>query len=928
MWVRSLQAQRCVKAFAKWMGIVMLAVLGLVAAVVVFFITPPGERILKAFVVERANETLGGELAVGDLDLSLRSLTLHDVVLRDPSGDPVAQAARMHAAFSWLPLLQGRLVLRQVEVTAPALQLRKTQAAWNLERALATQPKSDTGAELPTVVVENFSLSGGTIDVRQADQHHRVEQFRINARGRYAEGEASSWGEGDLSGEVQSPVQAPLKVSMEGKQASDGAINARSEMRLGQSHAAFVFFRQPNGQWALHVPHLQVHPHEAQAYLPQYPLRVEVLAQAQVESPRSEAFQGNVIATAGDASLSAEGSVDLKRMRADGVDLRVQDLDFSQIIAGMPKSDVSLTAQAQVEGNDWQSLRGKVSLHMPASRVGDVTVGPASIEASADGNGYVLDPLNIVLPGVRLRASGAGPKDQIAVSGRLSVSDLNKIENLARLFGVDIQNLEGRGQLRFALEGPPRQLTLSATGGFPLLAWNESRVMGLRLGADVSHLDAAIGVVNVQAQRVKFGDTTLRQIQATAEHQQDGDLRAHASIGGSMPLRVAVAGDLSLRAQRLLLSRFQLKYPRTTWRLQDTATIAWSDSVINVDGLALQTANRAFITLDAVVAQQLKADVRLRDVSAAVIPKWLAKGVPVGGTLNGDVKLSGSMEAPRVAWNLAVWNGRYARLNGIAVKSQGRFQNGQVAGDASVRWREAKASAKFAAPINAFTANGAMNVSGHLTVGDLAALSRSLPLDAKVPALRRGELQGSFEATGTLARPDVKLELEAHDVAFATPQGQPRLPAIPLLGVHAAHEGSTSRVRISLQAAGGHAVVTARLEGAVNAALSGGSGALAALKRVPVVGQMDMVDLDLGFVPVALLPVDALEGSVSGNAQLSGQLGDPKVEGTLIWEDGFVIVPAAEATQDADGAIGRRSIGKPTASPWADPQGPAAAMGS
>ncbi len=141
--------------------------LGLVLLVVVLVQTPLVKDWLRTEVVERANETLEGRLEIERLSGSLiRSLTLHEITLRDGRGRPVAEIEGASATY-WLPsLLANGLQIDEVDLDAPRVLVRRYEdGTLNLETLTRQRPDEEPPGDpsdfrLP---IDDYEIRGGVV---------------------------------------------------------------------------------------------------------------------------------------------------------------------------------------------------------------------------------------------------------------------------------------------------------------------------------------------------------------------------------------------------------------------------------------------------------------------------------------------------------------------------------------------------------------------------------------------------------------------------------------------------------------------------------------------------------------------------------------------------------------------------------------------
>ena len=138
---------------------------------------------VRAMIIPPAEKILGRTVEIGYVKVSLFSgIQIYDFVIKEENGqDNFITSSRFVLSYDLLPLLQKKVVIRDIRLVDPAIRVvRDWRGVFNFS-SLALLTKKEKGApkepangakggsELPfSVVVENFSLENGTVHVQDA----------------------------------------------------------------------------------------------------------------------------------------------------------------------------------------------------------------------------------------------------------------------------------------------------------------------------------------------------------------------------------------------------------------------------------------------------------------------------------------------------------------------------------------------------------------------------------------------------------------------------------------------------------------------------------------------------------------------------------------------------------------------------------------
>jgi translocation and assembly module TamB len=388
------------------------------------------------------------------------------------------------------------------------------------------------------------------------------------------------------------------------------------------------------------------------------------------------------------------------------------------------------------------ALKAHVSLDAEIDR--KPASGTMTIERPKSGE-ISLDELDATIGSVAMKGAVSLDTKSLA-AGQLSV----KAENLDDLSPLLLQKLSGLldADVTLARTQERQDIAIKADG-----KKIEAFGVGIRqFATDLSIHDLYERPVisgKASADEARIGTETISRIR----------LDAQESEGASDITLTALAREINLDAKmraiasdpfRIELSKLDAKRGRTHIGLAGPATIIVKDGGADIQGLALK-ANGGRLTLDGQAGSKLdlRATARALPLSIAdlVMPK-----LGLGGTLEGEVSVTGTPSAPTGPYRLRVTNfampqTKTAGLPPIEMTANGRLDGTKAAIDATIKASQA----------------GNFQISGTMPLASDGALDLAVKgrLDAAIAnrtiaaAGRRvtGSVSVDGRVTGTLAKP-------------------------------------------------------------------------------------------------------------------------------------------------------------------------------
>jgi translocation and assembly module TamB len=354
------------------------------------------------------------------------------------------------------------------------------------------------------------------------------------------------------------------------------------------------------------------------------------------------------------AGLTGDVGGDRSRLRAEG-DVRVERL-------------ARWTGRAAADGR----LEGRFGLDLVADSSGLVTAGGAVTAVGGLGD-VRLHQLHLALhptPGmievdtlvvrsnavtldgggrIAMRRGGSAPGATFRVTGRTG-----DVTPLALLVGADSVVLDST-LLDLTLTGPPERRKIEGSADvFRLLyaGMLAERVTARGAGTiDSSGMGAIAGRLRVQG--AAAGEVSVRQIDVTGRYDSLLTLEGTVTVSDDIGLALALSGTTNGDTTRAELRRLEVAEGGRTWRLHRPSRIVLRPRVVEVDGFTLGAGDR-HLSVDGTFDRRDTSDMTMRVEGFNLDALAEARLVPVAGTLDGTLRLSGPATAPSVEGKLSL----------------------------------------------------------------------------------------------------------------------------------------------------------------------------------------------------------------------------------------------------------------------------------
>lgn len=573
-------------------------------------------------------------------------------------------------------------------------------------------------------------------------------------------------------------------------------------------------------------------------------------------------------------------------------------LALSDLALLTPSAEGRLTATGRADGYE-----GRINLTLdaraPSGRLAGKTLsdgifGFRGVLQNNDLDGHVTG--NAFLDGVRAELSSA-----VALAGgEKRLSDLLFNAGGARLTGAVMQRTDGLLDGSLTLDAPDistaaallltsatgavdADIRLSPAGGTQALdvkgtirhlVVGEMRVGEAELRAQVAD---AFGVPavdgTVRASSVRAGGVDIENLTGQAARTGDAtNFSADARLANGAT--AGTAGALSPEGQgyRLALQRLNLAQGQLVANLRQPASLLVEGSNVIVDALTLDVGGGT-VSVAGSATETIDLNVVI-DALPLSIANAVRPDLELGGTVNGSASVEGPRASPAIGFTLSGVSVTAAALRGaglgaLTVDARGTTSGSRLAIDAAVNDGNGfRATAEGGVPLD----NGqiAMNVAVEsFPLATLNVVARGQDL--------RGIVRGSARVGGTASAPTASFNVTG-------------------TGISAAPLADAGAAPIEATAAGSFANGVVTLESA-NA--RGPQGlALSASGRVPLSGAGLRMGVQ-GSIPLALgnrVLADRgtqFSGTVSVNANVSGSIARPAIDGALTTSGASVVDPSA-----------------------------------
>ncbi len=727
-----------------------------------------GERILR-IALANARNSIQGTLDAQRLEFGGNHLVLHNAVLRDPEGKVVAEIETVEVRLSLFALIRRTLAVRQLIIVAPRVHLRADDRGLNLTRAIQprqlsppTAPTEKSGSSDVGFALDELQLRAGTIELTQMSgetkRELRLEGLQAEGAGAYASREDKLKVDLQLDGTVTRPTRGPLSLKL--------SAQGSGERRRGQLALVLAGLRldasanMAGEELQAKLERLELPTELISAWVPSYPLLVPVTASGEA-ARRGDVTAGKFQLKAGSTVVDLVGSLDVARLRSQGITLRARGINLRELVENGPESNLALDAHAEGGGHSLETLDGALEVVAPSARMRGYSVGPIEVEARARQGVIDVPKLVALLPGLRLAGAGRGSTREVSFSGTLTAANLDALsKTLGGLARRRPLQISGTGELQLAVKGPTRHPGLTVNGAFARLRYDTYAVDNLSVAGTVPDIEKPLqSQLSLTAARLASGDRVLKNVSvhlATRGRALQADVRSM----GFAELLLHAGAIVDADHQGFLLTALQLRYPEAQWNLQRPARIHFGQGDLSSEPLELRSGNQFVRAAGSLRGKRVGAELQIDTLDLALLPKPLVNpALRLAGLFSANVGVQGLLPLPEVKARAELRNGRFKQYDGLQLKLNASYDNDRAIGTADARGFGTGLRADFNVPIEALRMKRHDPVRLQATLDEtsieqvLRALGRSEPIT--------GTAAAKIELSGTADKPQLKVAVQA-----------------------------------------------------------------------------------------------------------------------------------------------------------------------
>ncbi len=717
-----------------------------------------GAELIRTQALAAINDSIAGRLDAEKIELSADGhFVLHNVKLYSPEGDIVGIIERVEGYVDVTALANNRVQLYQLKVQRPVLTLKQDERGLNLVRVFESKTASPEGEPSSLeVAMAGLTLADGEIDFEGAGQRVKLREVSMSGGARVKVEPLELGGKVELSARMKEPLDEALTVSLHASK-ENGPQRYDVDASLGGSKLRGAL-ELPASK--LTVLELVASPREVRAFVPDYPLKVNVYAKGTV-SPQSAALK----LTAGRAEVDVTGVFDLDRNTAESFRVKGAGADLKELLGAELSSDLSFAAEGSLTDTRPDSLSGDIKLSALWKDKG-ATLATLEVTGKADKGVLQVGRADVRTPGAELVLRGRASAKQLDLSGTLTAKDLSQVDGtLKRFAGVDTGGLKGNGQLAVTVKGAPKNAAIKAVGELKQLRVAGVELESLFIDADVPDISNVRHTdILLRAKKLRYGEQQLEEVTFDFYTYPGREFDLDLTIKGLGDLALNVRGVLDKDSEGARVNTATLTYPQSKWNLSLPTYVAWRDGV-KVDTFRFHDGTQRLEGRAEVTAKKLDARVSLEALDLGRLPAVLAPpSLGLAGLFKLEVSATGSTKHPDVALSGALQNGAVYGVDGIALNLSGTYRKDRADGTLAVASSIGTLSGNFDVPVLALLKEqpDVMQLKLRLDNVPLSQVKEKLSLE--LPA--DGLVSAALEVSGPANAPKLSLEVESPELVI------------------------------------------------------------------------------------------------------------------------------------------------------------------
>ena len=724
-----------------------------------FLESAPGRAFLRTQVLRALDGALAGKLEAEQIELNgSNHIVLVNVKLFTPEGELVTSLARLEADVELGALARQRVNLSHVRVDSPQFFLTEDERGWNIVRATETKPskssKEKDGPNPWRVSVDDLELVNGLFDFKQ--EGRRITATKIKARG----DSQIRIDPLEITGalELDSALTAPLEDTLHAKIGGSTTTGPQAydvRLTLGGSKVEGQLELPSLG---ITVDELVAAPRELSAFLPGWPIRPVVYGKGSLH-PHQAALQ----LSAGKARLTLDAKYDLKAHAASALSVKGEDVDLAELLGAAMPSDLAFEATGAI--TDWRpgSLSGTAEAKATWDAKNGQRLFSAQAGVTAENGSVLVKSLTAASPGLDVTARGSLTRTTVSGFGTINAKDLSQVSKTLDAFAnVDVGGLGGNGVIRVSVQGPLRGPSAKVVGQLNAFSVGEARGETLTVNADVADLSKPLELsVLLHAKKLTFGERAFEDVSFDViTHGRELDL--DLATRGMGDLQLHAIAQLDKDNLGVELQSTELTSSDSKWQLEGPARLSWAQG-LSLSPFALRDGDQRISGELEMTKTKLDAKATVQSVDLARLPRLLAvPSLQLGGTLSGDVTVSGKPSRPELVVSAQLTKGKVRGFDELDVNLNASWVDQRAKGKVNAKSGLGSLDGTFELPVMAFLDEKPGSGSAHFTLRDFP--SRELERQLAIELPFEGTVSAQLDVSGTGDQPDARLTVRSDGV--------------------------------------------------------------------------------------------------------------------------------------------------------------------
>ncbi len=734
------------------------------------------ERV-RRLALPRINDQIQGRIEIAQIQRKGMQLWLRGVRVHDPEGRTAAFVPQVHVHVGLRPLLSGNVVVHDLTLHNPELQLVTEKRGLNLARALEpkdpqpTKPKPQpTSDQAPLhVEVKGFDLHNGAVDhrnlVASPPSHVAVSGINMTSQAEV------TWPGGPIAIKVsghakaQQPVQLPIAFDVSVKPQTLPHHNVNLALMAGGNEVrvhgvAGLDPESPSADLTLERVHITQE--LIKAFAPTLPLVSPLTLNGSVK--------GDLTGGSGTLTLRTQGGrIDLQ-LDAPQVDpphvkvqLRSSPLNLERIVTGAMASNLQFEMDAESKGTQVETLVGFVKLKLAPGSIAGLATGPISLHARANRGDLTLQSLSVQLPGLDFTAQAQvrgypAPKAPVEAAAALKLTNLSQTAKALAAIGVATPPLEGLGQLDVSATGTLQALALDVRSHFPRLKAADARALNLTVNAQVPSLQAPwTAEAQLAARVVHAGGRRFVSPQLTIASPEKDIVDVNLGVRGDLLASLSARIRWLVLGEKLRLERLRIQYPGTVWQTSQPAQVAFGKA-LQVEGLRLLAGAQSVAADVDIEDDKVNAQVAVQSFNIAGLKPLVGNNFPATGTVSVKIDAQGKLPLPGGNVTLELHNAAFGEYGPANATLSAQLQGRRVKGALDAAGAGATINASFNVPtVWPWPARAPADVVINANVPSLSEAAAKLGLRSQ--GTPSGSLTMQVNFTGRTAKPTLDVQI-------------------------------------------------------------------------------------------------------------------------------------------------------------------------